>query len=159
MEILEARKLTDFSWTTAFSGSLIASKASFCILTFHIQDNVKKAAISLTKLMNMIFPHIGFFLSLNTCKTCNLWYKFIRYLLFTYISLYVIWFYFEWKHKKWIKSIKLWFVPNHNLVQWNWAFATNTNFLIPIYLQPNVVNLWYFKLRLFVITEFIVWNV
>ena len=29
----------------------------------------------------------------------------------------------------------------------------------PIYFQPNGVNLWYFKLRLFGLTEFIVWNI
>ena len=28
----------------------------------------------------------------------------------------------------------------------NWVFATNSDFLIPIYLQPNVVDLRYFKL-------------
>jgi len=28
----------------------------------------------------------------------------------------------------------------------NWVFATNSEFLIPISLEPNVVNLWYFKL-------------
>ena len=26
-------------------------------------------------------------------------------------------------------------------------------------LEPDVVNLWYFKLRLFDLTEFIVWNI
>ena len=31
----------------------------------------------------------------------------------------------------------------------NWVFATNPNFLIPILLQPDGVNLWYFKLRFF----------
>ena len=41
----------------------------------------------------------------------------------------------------------------------NWVFATNSNLLIPISLQPDVVNLWYFKLRLFDLTEFIVWNI
>ena len=41
----------------------------------------------------------------------------------------------------------------------NWVFATNSKFIIPISLEPNVVNLWYFKLTLFDLTEFIVWNV
>ena len=36
-----------------------------------------------------------------------------------------------------------------NKVKWNWVFATNSSFLIPISLQPYGVNLWYFKLRLF----------
>ena len=32
-------------------------------------------------------------------------------------------------------------------------------FLIPKSLQPDVVNLWYFKLILFDLIEFIVWNI
>ncbi len=31
----------------------------------------------------------------------------------------------------------------------NWVFSTNTNFRILISLQPDDLNLWYFKLRLF----------
>ena len=31
--------------------------------------------------------------------------------------------------------------------------------LVPIYLQPEDANLWYFKLLLFNITEFIAWNI
>ena len=31
----------------------------------------------------------------------------------------------------------------------NWVFATNSNFLISMFLQPDGVSLWYFKLRLF----------
>ena len=42
---------------------------------------------------------------------------------------------------------------------WNWVFATNLNFLSPISLQPNGVNLWYFKLRLFDLPELKVWNI
>ena len=30
-----------------------------------------------------------------------------------------------------------------------WVFVTNSNFLIPIFVQPDDVNLWYFKVRLF----------
>ena len=37
-------------------------------------------------------------------------------------------------------------------------FATTSNFLIPISHHPDGVYLWYFKLRLFESTEFIVWN-
>ena len=33
--------------------------------------------------------------------------------------------------------------------QWNSAFATSSNLIIPISLQHDGVNLWYFKLRLF----------
>ena len=42
--------------------------------------------------------------------------------------------------------------------QRNWFFATNSNFHIPISLRPDGVNLWYFKLRLFNLLVFIVWN-
>ena len=35
----------------------------------------------------------------------------------------------------------------------NWVLATNSNFLIPISLQPDGVNLWYFKLGLFDLPE------
>ena len=40
-----------------------------------------------------------------------------------------------------------------------WVFATNSNFIIPIPVQPYGVNSWYFKLRLFDLTEFILWNI
>ena len=33
------------------------------------------------------------------------------------------------------------------------------NFLIPKSLHPNVVNSWYFKHRLFDLTDYIVWNI
>ena len=39
------------------------------------------------------------------------------------------------------------------------SLATNSDFLITISLQLDGVNLLYFKLRLFDITEFIVWNI
>ena len=48
---------------------------------------------------------------------------------------------------------------NEIKLQRNWVFATNLNFLTPISLQPDGVNLWYFKLRLFDLTELIVWNI
>jgi len=41
----------------------------------------------------------------------------------------------------------------------NWVLVLNSNFLISIFLQPNGVNLWYFKLRLFELGEFLVWNI
>ena len=41
----------------------------------------------------------------------------------------------------------------------NWAFASNSNFPIIKSLQPECVNLWYFKLRLSDLTEFIVWSI
>jgi len=33
-------------------------------------------------------------------------------------------------------------------MQRNWVFSTNSNFLIPISLQPEGENLWYFKFDL-----------
>ena len=64
----------------------------------------------------------------------------------------------KWKYllllKLWWKV--LWMVK---VEQRKWVFATNPNFLTPIHLQPNDVNLWYFKLILFDITEVIVWNI
>ena len=41
----------------------------------------------------------------------------------------------------------------------NWAFVTNSDFLIPIFFPPDGVNLWYFNLRFFHLTEFVVWNI
>ena len=43
--------------------------------------------------------------------------------------------------------------------QKSWVLATNSDFLIPISFEPYFVNLWYFKLVLFNLTEVIVWNV
>jgi len=43
--------------------------------------------------------------------------------------------------------------------QRNWVFATNSNFWIPISSQPVGLNLWNFKLRLFIVTEFKVLNI
>jgi len=40
-------------------------------------------------------------------------------------------------------------------LQRSWFFVTNSDFLIPIPLKLNVVNLWYFKLMLFDLTEVI----
>ena len=39
------------------------------------------------------------------------------------------------------------------------VLATYTNIQIPTSLHPDGVNLWYFKLRLFYVTKFIVWNI
>ena len=38
----------------------------------------------------------------------------------------------------------------------NWDFATNSNFLIHISVQPDGVGYWFFKVRLFDLTEFII---
>ena len=50
-------------------------------------------------------------------------------------------------------------ILRNDLSENNWVFATNSEFIIPISLEPNVINLWYFKLILFYLTEFIVWNI
>jgi len=39
------------------------------------------------------------------------------------------------------------------------VFATNSVFVKPISLQPYDVNLWYFKLTVFDLIAFIVWNI
>ena len=44
----------------------------------------------------------------------------------------------------------------HKRSQGNWVFATNTNFLIPIYLLPDGGTHWYFKLRWFNLPKLIV---
>ena len=41
----------------------------------------------------------------------------------------------------------------------NWLFATTSNFLVSTSLQPVGINLWYFKLKLFDFSEFIIWNI
>ena len=41
----------------------------------------------------------------------------------------------------------------------NWVSATNSNFHTLTSLQPDVTKRWYFKVRLFDLTEFIVWNI
>ena len=38
----------------------------------------------------------------------------------------------------------------------NWVFATNSNVQILISLQPDNVNPWYFKIRIYDLTEIIV---
>ena len=59
-----------------------------------------------------------------------------------------------------IKSIRNLLKPVYWLVvERNWVFATNLNFLTPISLQPDGVLLWYFKLRLFDLPELIGWNI
>ena len=50
--------------------------------------------------------------------------------------------------------------PDYNTAdQRNWVFATTSNFLISISVQPVGINIWNFKLRLFDLTESIVWNI
>ena len=58
-----------------------------------------------------------------------------------------------WFCQQMYKSINFFFL------QRNWVFATHSVFVKPISLQPYDVNLWYFKLTLFHLSEFIVWNI
>ena len=46
-----------------------------------------------------------------------------------------------------------------DIKQRSWVFATNWNFPIPIPIEPDDVNLKYFKLRLLALAELIVWNI
>ena len=41
----------------------------------------------------------------------------------------------------------------------NWVLATNSDFQIAICLQPDGVNLWYFKLWIILDQMIIVWNI
>ena len=45
------------------------------------------------------------------------------------------------------------------ILERNWVFATNANFIIPKSPQPDNAYLSYFKLTLFDSPEFIVWNI
>ena len=44
-------------------------------------------------------------------------------------------------------------------LQRNWVYAKNSNFVSLYLCKPDGVNPWYFKLRLFDLTEFIVWKI
>jgi len=43
--------------------------------------------------------------------------------------------------------------------QMNWVFATTSDFLIPKYFQPNIVDLRYFKLWIMLDQIIQVWNI
>ena len=45
-----------------------------------------------------------------------------------------------------ISAGKILKVNKYVFLERNWVFATNSNFLIPTYLQPDYVNFRYFKL-------------
>ena len=69
-----------------------------------------------------------------------------------------------WNFNDDIKLFKFWRFELISPKMWkqeeiHWVFATNSEFIIPMYLEPNVANLLYFKLTLFDLTEFIVWNI
>ena len=52
--------------------------------------------------------------------------------------------------------------PQLNLnffIQMNRVFATDSNFIFPISLQPHGVFLLYFKFRLLDLAQFIIWNI
>ena len=58
-----------------------------------------------------------------------------------------------WMTRSTAKSKKL---ECENFLKRNWVFTTNSDFIIHLSLEPNVVNFWYFKLLVFDLTEFIV---
>ena len=77
-----------------------------------------------------------------------IWFNFCSCFICKQIIFYII------KHLKpcrfsWLKC---------NNVQRNWAFATNSNFLIPISMQLEGVNRCYFNFKVFDLKELIVWN-
>ena len=59
------------------------------------------------------------------------------------------------------KTKQCWLISKQNIKNFedDSLHATNSDFLIFISLKPNGVNLWYFKLILFDLTELIVWNI
>ena len=44
------------------------------------------------------------------------------------------------------------------VLETNWTLPNNSIFLTPLSLQPDDEDLWYFKLTLYDLTAFIVWN-
>ena len=63
-----------------------------------------------------------------------------------------------YSHDHCLSFFKIYFFKRE-IQQRNWVFATNSVFVKPISLQPDDVNLWYFKLTLFDLIAFLVWNV
>ena len=73
-----------------------------------------------------------------------------------YSTIYWFWWYFFPTFYICIFQLKTKFFSFSG--QRNWVFATKKNFLIPVFFQPDGVNLRYFKLSLFDLTQCIVWN-
>ena len=73
-----------------------------------------------------------------------------------YSTIYWFWWYFLPTFYNCIFQLKTKFFSfsGHR----NWVFATKKNFLIPVFFQPDGVNLRYFKLSTFDLTQCIVWN-
>ena len=102
----------------------------------------------------------------NTCRLIWLLVLGIRFCLFLMTLKVFDLQKVPWKRTK--KTAFIWFVYSSfisylkfrkHYFQRNWVFATNLNVLILISMQPYGVNLCYFKLILFYLTEFIVWNI
>ena len=51
------------------------------------------------------------------------------------------------------------YTMSNNFFPGKGVFATHRNFLISISFQSDGVNLWYFKVRLSYLIEFIIWNI
>ena len=52
-------------------------------------------------------------------------------------------------HRIGIETLKLWLNESERI----WVLVANSNILIPTSVQPDGINLWYFKLRLFDLIE------
>ena len=64
------------------------------------------------------------------------------------------------KHEKKMHALcRVYICANLFYKQRDWVFGTKSNIQTSISLELDFVNLWYFKLRLFDLTEFIVWNI
>ena len=73
------------------------------------------------------------------------YYSFDKYISFYFIAIHGEWITFERKQTF--------------ALQRNWVFATNSDFLIPISLRPDVVDLRYFKVRTLFDQITVVWNI
>ena len=75
--------------------------------------------------------------------------------VFFLFFLFTLLFYF-FQAKQWVETLS--HLKSRTLCKRKWVFGTNSNFLIPISLQPDGVGLRYFKLTLFDLTELVVFN-
>ena len=97
-------------------------------------------------------------------RVCPLFVKTLRW-QFKYLTVIILNRLYALAIERWLstktktKRIFLKFMFYIIFLERNWFLVTNSNFLILIILQPmghDGANLWYFKLRLFDLTEFIV---
>ena len=115
-------------------------KKSFSLLLFNkrIYDRVKACNISIKGAWNISIK--GAWNKKNFRRNSSFWIR---------MSL----IYYNWN--LWYSKLTLFYLTTIFICWKEFRFATNPNFLISIYLQPNYVNLRYFKLWWFDITEVI----